>query len=338
MPISLKEIKEQLESLRPNYVSRSCADIQIDRILPMRTHVDTDASKTLYVGLASELPARCPPNVICIEDIPVSSKIKKQAFANLIIMPKATALDDLFCVLNNFIFESDRALVAAANFLASLAKARGLESVVNNAYTILGNPIIVSDNSWKALAITSCVKETDDIALNEFIKNGALSLETISIIFKEKLTDRIEQSETSFCCKVSTMKYPRLFCRVTIGSRIVATVSVVGYNRPFAARDYLLISMLANAISAEMQKNKFLHYTRGFLYEEFIVDLIEGRIKNHSVIEEKVKSLNLGLKRYIYVITVDIKEFDINCFFIPYLRDYLEKKSTAVRPSSITTS
>jgi sugar diacid utilization regulator len=83
--------------------------------------------------------------------------------------------------------------------------------------------------------------------------------------------------------------------------------------------------MLSNAISAEMQKNKFLHYTRGLLYEEFIVDLIEGRVKNSNIIEEKVKSLNLGLKKFIHVITIDIKEFDIAYFSIPYMRDYLEK-------------
>jgi sugar diacid utilization regulator len=155
--------------------------------------------------------------------------------------------------------------------------------------------------------------------------NGALSLEVVSMNIKEKLTDRIEQSETPFWCKEANMKYPRLFCRVAVGSRPVATVAVIEYNRPFIQRDYLMLSMLSSAISAEMQKNKFLHYTRGLLYEEFIVDLIEGRIKNASVIEEKVKSLNLGLKKYIYVITVNIKEFDVTYFSIPYMRDYLEK-------------
>jgi hypothetical protein len=155
--------------------------------------------------------------------------------------------------------------------------------------------------------------------------NGALSLEVVSMNIKEKLTDRIEQSETPFWCKEANMKYPRLFCRVSVGSRAVATVAVIEYYKPFVERDYFLLSMLANAISAEMQKNKFLHYTRGLLYEEFIVDLVEERLKNPSAIEEKVKSLNLRLKKYIHVITIDVKEFDNTYFSIPYMRDYLEK-------------
>jgi sugar diacid utilization regulator len=325
MPFCLRTIKEQIELFSPSYISWSNEETQIDRVMPLKSSVDIDASKTLYIGRTSELPARYPVNVICIEDIPVSSEQKKSVSSNLIILPKTTIPGEIYCALCNLMLDNDRTLITAADLLTSLAKARGLESIVNNAYTALGNPVIISDNCWKALAIASDIKETDDIAWNEYMTNGALSLKTVSVNIKEKLADRIEKSETPICCQEANMKYPRLYCRVTIGSRTVATVSVIGYNRPFVERDYLLITMLANAASAEMQKNKFLHYTRGLLYEEFIVNLIEGRINNSGIIEDKVKSLNIELKQYIYIITVNIKEFDVNCFSVPYMRDYLEK-------------
>ena len=325
MPVSVKAIREQIESFRPAHVSSNNAESLINLILPLGPDIDTGAQDTLYIGHVSELTALCPMNIICIEDAPLSDECRKQQFINLTVLPKETRLADVYSRLCCFLLENSRALSAAGQLLSSLAKAKGLESIVAVAYKVLGNPIIVSDKSWKALAIASEVKESDDVAWNEFLTNGALSLEVVSANIKEKLTDRIEQSETPFWCREANMKYPRLFCRVAVGARPVATVAVIEYNRPFIERDYLLLSMLSNAISAEMQKNKFLHYTRGLLYEEFIVDLIEGRIKNTSIIEEKVKSLNLGLKKYIYFITVDIKEFDIAYFSIPYMRDYLEK-------------
>lgn len=325
MPISVKAIREQIETFCPDHISSNNADTPIDFIMPLGPDIDVRAQNTLYVGLVSELPAHCPINLICIENTPLSAEHRKQQFVNISVMPKETSLIDVYSRLCNFLLESSRALTAAGQLLSSLAKARGLESIVAIAYKLLGNPIIVSDKSWKALAIFSEVKETDDVAWNEFLINGALSLEIVSANIKEKLTDRIEQSETPFWCKEANMNYPRLFCRVAVGSRPVATVAVIEYNRPFIERDYLILSMLANAISAEMQKNKFLHYTRGLLYEEFIVDLIEGRVKNTSIIDEKLKSLNLGLKRFIHVITIDIKEFDVAYFSVPYMRDYLEK-------------
>jgi sugar diacid utilization regulator len=325
MPVSVKAIREQTELFRPTHISSNNAESLIDIIMPLSPGVDAGAQDILYIGYVSELPTILPKNTICIEDIPISEEYRKQQFMNLTVLPTETPLIDVYNRLCNFLLENSRALTAAGQLLSSLAKAKGLESIVAVAYKVLGNPIIVSDKSWKALAIASDVKETDDIAWNEFLTNGALSLEIVSANIKEKLTDRIEQSESPFLCKEANMKYPRLFCRVSVGARPVATVAVIEYNRPFIERDFLMLSMLSNAISAEMQKNKFLHYTRGLLYEEFIVDLIEGRIKNSSIIEEKVKSLNLGLKKFIHVITVDIKEFDVAYFSIPYMRDYLEK-------------
>lgn len=325
MPVTLNAIREQLETFRPDHISSNNTEVQIEAILPLKADIDCNAQNTLYIGLTSELPQQCPANLICIENDPIPDAYKKLQFVNLTVLPKATAMQDLYNLLCNFLLENDRTLTAAANLLTSLAKARGLESIVTIAYKVLGNPIIVSDKSWKALAIASDVSETDDIAWNEFLTTGALSLETVSVNIKEKLTDRIEHSEAPFWCKESNMKYPRMFCRVAVGSRPVATVSIIEYNRPFVERDYLLLAMLCNAISSEMQKNKFLHYTRGLLYEEFLVGLIDGRIKNPSIIEEKVKSLNLGLKKYLHVITINVKEFDVAFFSIPYMRDYLEK-------------
>ncbi len=325
MPITVKAIREQLELYKPEHISSNNTEIYIDTILPLQSQTDFSAQNTLYVGMASQLPSTCPANLVCIEDVPVPDEYKKPQFVNLTILPKETDIQDLYSRLCNLLLDYGQALTAASNLLTSLAKARGLESIVAIAYKTLGNPIIVNDKSWKALAIASDIKETDDVAWNEFMTKGALSLEVVSMNIKEKLTDRIEQSESPLWCKESNMKYPRLFCRVAVGSRPVATVAVIEYYKPFVERDYYLLSMLANAISAEMQKNKFLHYTRGLLYEDFIVDLIEERLKNPNIIEEKVKSLNLGLKKYIHVITIDVKEFDITYFSIPYMRDYLEK-------------
>lgn len=212
-----------------------------------------------------------------------------------------------------------------AAFLTALARAKGLDTIVSVGHRLLGNPIIVSDKSWKAIAIASDEKESDDEGFNEFLTDGALSFDTVSINIKDKLTDRIEKSEKPFVYKEANMKYRRLFSKVIIGARPVATVSVIECTRPFKDEDFDRVTMLSNALSAEMQKNKFMHYTRGLLYEEFIVELIEGRFQSSELIQKREKSLNLGMKKYIYVLTVDIKGFDVQQFSVTYMRDYLER-------------
>ena len=213
----------------------------------------------------------------------------------------------------------------AAELLSAVAKARGIYSVVSVGYEMLGNPVIVSDKSWKAIVVATDEKESDDKGFNEFLTQGALSLDTVSFDIKDKLTNRIEQSEKPFRYQGTQMKYARLFGRVMAGNRPVATISVIEMNHPFTDEDHETIAMLCNAISAEMQKNKFLHYTRGLLYEELIVELIEGKGDNAVLLSERIKTLGAGMKKYIYVLTIDIKGFDAEQFSLSYMRDYLEK-------------
>lgn len=328
MPISFKALIEQIESFKPASISSNNPENLINKVLPLDPGSELYEPDALYIGKSSEIPKQYPANILCIEDVPIAFKSGPLPFINFTVLPKETDLLELYVSLCNYLLDNDKAIHAGANLLSALAKARGLESIVAVAYKIVGNPIIVSDKSWKVLAIASDVKEPDDVAWSEFTKFGTLSFDTVSLNIKYKLTDRIEQSEAPFICQEDNMKYRRLFWKVAVGSRPVATVSFIEYNRPVNERDFLLMSMLCNAISAEMQKNKFMHYTRGLLYEEFIVDLIEGRVKNSNIIEEKVKSLNLGLKKYIHVITIDIRGFDTENFSVPYLRDYLEKMIT----------
>lgn len=216
-------------------------------------------------------------------------------------------------------------MAGAAALLSAVAKAKGIHSIVSVAYDLLQNPVIVSDKSWKAIAIMGDVEKSDDRGLNEFLEEGALSLDTVSIDIRDKLTSRIETSEAPFRYKGADMNYARLFGRVLVGSRPVATVSVVEISRPFTDQDYETVELLCNAISAEMQKNKFLHYTRGLLYEQLIAELIEGSGDTAAMIAERAKSLGFGARKFTFVLTIDIKGFDDEQFSLSYMRDYFEK-------------
>jgi hypothetical protein len=299
MQVAVKTVIMSLEAFSPEFICTKNTESAVSKILPIHCSDDSSIPNALYIGFSSDLPPVCPPNLLCVADVPLPETYKEQQFINLIVFPKGTDIQALYGCICNLLLDHNDALIVSSNLLKALAKARDLKSLVAIAYKALGNPVIVNDKSWKALAIVSDVKETDDIAWNEFMTKGALSLEIISVNIKEKLAERIEQSELPFLCQKADMKYPRLFCRVKAGTRSVATVSVIEYNKPFSEHDYFLVYMLANAISVVMQKNDSFQYTRGLKYEEVIIDLIEGRLKNPNIIEKKITSFSLGLRKYI---------------------------------------
>ncbi|MDR2133359.1 MAG: helix-turn-helix domain-containing protein [Clostridiales Family XIII bacterium] len=214
---------------------------------------------------------------------------------------------------------------AAAELLETLAKSEGLQSVVDAGSAMLENPVIVSDKGWNLMAMTAGVEIPDDAGWNEFMHGGALSPDTVSSNIKSKLADRIERSETPFCAREQGMKYRRMFGKVSLGGRHAATVSALAYFKPFAERDFEIMTLLCNAVSAEVQKNKYLYFSRGLPYEDLIVNLLEGRVRDESVIEENMRALNLSVKKYIRALAIDLMGFDKEQFSASYMRDFIEK-------------
>jgi hypothetical protein len=218
-----------------------------------------------------------------------------------------------------------RHMRVAAELLETLAKSKGLQSIVDAGSRMLGNPIIVSDKGWNLMAMTLDLDIPDDAGWNEFLNDGALSLDTVSSNIKSKLADRIEQSDTPFCMREPEMKYRRMFGKVLLGGRHAATVSALAYFKPFEEHDFDLMTLLCNAVSAEVQKNKYLYFARGLPYEDLIVNILEGRVRDKDLIEENMRALNITVKKYIHVLAVDIPDFDNDRFSASYIRDFIEK-------------
>jgi hypothetical protein len=155
MPITSRRSGADRE-LSPRHISSGSAENLIETILPLKKDVDAAAVGTLYIGYASELPAQCPVNVFCVGDAPV---------------PKASGSCSMSTSPFSEGYGPQRALRppvqlhagqrprpdAAADLLASLAR-RGAGEHRRHRAQVPGKPIIVSDKSWKALAIASDVK------------------------------------------------------------------------------------------------------------------------------------------------------------------------------------
>ena len=201
---------------------------------------------------------------------------------------------------------------AAARYAAELLSALGSETgglrrILDIGYEMLGNPILVTDKSWKVIAMTQAVNIPDDRDWTEFLESGTLPTDAVAIGIKINLADRIEQSSGPFIWKSDDMTYPRLFSKVKVHDKSVATLSVIGFQRPVTEDDYPMMEILSNAVAAEMQKDQFRQYTRGLLYEDFLWNLLDGRLTDPEMVTERVKRLNIGIKENIYVFVFDPK-------------------------------
>lgn len=213
----------------------------------------------------------------------------------------------------------------AAELLSALSDDGGLQSIIDIGHKMFQNPIVVTDKSWKALGMTPGIDMPDDTDWNELASNGMLSPDSVASGIRENLAERIEGSTGPFVWRSADMKYPRLFSKIMAGGKNIATISVVEFTKPFDDGDLSALKLLCDAVAAELQKDQFLQYTRGLMYEDFFWNLLDGRLTDSKAIAERVKVLNLGIKRNIYVFVFDLEEYDQHQFSLTYMRDILEK-------------
>lgn len=208
----------------------------------------------------------------------------------------------------------------------TLSKGSDLQALVDLGYKMLGNPFTITDLSVKLLASTGETLVTDDPVWNELQTKKNFIFDTFSYYVKESLFDEIAKHEEPFYWLDPYCKYPRIIGKISINNQNVAALVVCAHNKDFRESDKEIVSILCDAFSIELQKNKYNHLSQGLLHQTFLLDLLDDKFKDESKIDERIKILGLKLKRKLFVIFLDKQNFDATKSTLPYLREEVELK------------
>lgn len=205
-----------------------------------------------------------------------------------------------------------------------LAQGKGLQHLVDAGYEMLGNPLCVIDNGMRTIAVNTNARLMDgDHVWNEILLNGYTSMKSIAYYKKQKLTESVSASDSPIFWKDEYCRYPRIIQKITVGSRQIATVYICEHEKPFEESDYQALSVLSQAISIEMQKNDFNQFSRGLYYENLIEDILSGSVYDKSIIDYRLKALNMSFKKSLFILSIVSEDEDYNK--LPYMRDEAEK-------------
>jgi len=208
--------------------------------------------------------------------------------------------------------------------LETLYSKSSLQSLVAIGYEILQNPFSIMDLRSNVLAITGESPVEDDPVWNETVHTESHSLQTFSYYVDNKLIEKIAESEHPFFWSDAYSKYPRIIGKVKIDGKHIAHIIVCAHQRDFNERDLDVVSLLCQAVSIELQKNKYITYSQELSHEALLYDFLEGISKNPKRMDEQLKRVGLTLKSILCVITIDISNWDKTISTLPYLKDELE--------------
>lgn len=208
----------------------------------------------------------------------------------------------------------------------TLSKESGLQALVDLGYEILGNPFTITDYSVKLLASSGETKVSDDPVWNELKLNNNFIFQTYSYYVRNSLYNEIAKNEAPFFWSDPYCKYPRLIGRIFINNRDIATIVVCAHNRDFKESDKELVALLCDAFSIELQKTKYIDFSQGLMHKSFLYDLLDGKFQDEHLIAERMKILGIKFKSKLFVISIDIQNFDKSRSTLPYMRDEIENK------------
>lgn len=210
-----------------------------------------------------------------------------------------------------------------------LEKGRGIQFLINEASEILGNPILMHDLDYQAIAYTQNVV-TDDPFWNEFVNNGGHSRGSIEILKNENLIDIASYAKTVTILSSKQMGYDRIFGKVYNKENIVvAAVDIVSCYKPFEKGDVKIFEVFCKKISQEVSENEF--YTNyGQMYlEKLVTQLIEGDIEDKKLYSVHVEIVYHNLKNNLYLAVADISHCGLTHDNLIRIRDLFAQ----VRPT-----
>lgn len=330
MPISIRMLGDKLEHYSPQSIVH-CAETQFVKTFKILNKGQKSFEPDiLYIckdtGALKEAAELSPVNLLCFAEVPDMEMASFQSMGtNLLLLASVTDKAEFFEELHNIFIERQEIAEGALRLMDMLSKGSSIEQLVTLGYEIIGNPFAVIDSSRNLVAIIKTPEAEDDPQWHELSTRGYSSSDFINYYAKvEKLYKKITENDEPFFWMDKRIKYRRIMGKVKVNDKFAALVGVIEYNKPFKESDIEMVSVLCKALSTEMQKDKFIHYAKGVMYEGFLRDLLDGKIIDSHIIHDRIKYIRLDLKKNIFVLTVDITQFDSTRYTLSFVRNTLE--------------
>ncbi len=213
---------------------------------------------------------------------------------------------EIYNRIQEIFLESQQVVIGMRLFMDALFNDEGLQGICDVAYSFLGNPILVIDNSYKHLAVSTGATSDNPLFLKE-TETGQIEDEGIRYIRQSKLDDQVRKSNHPIYVHNPIHNRGMLIGPIKIHDIEVGHVMMYEQNRPIGDNDYELLHRLCRIISIELQKKDFYKKNKGAMYAYFIGDLLDNRTGNIELSKERLATLGYILKEDLFILSVSDK-------------------------------
>lgn len=261
----------------------------------------------LYICPASELDQMIflPENIsfVCIE-MPLHWKEYQDQNINMLVINKKEALSSVFNEIQNSFFYYNNWEKELTQLI--LAR-RPLQELIDVTDKVVGWPLSIIDIAQGTLAI-SRFYDSDDIIWQEQLK-GYISTQTLD-------ADNVRGSQIQSSCEPVQL-YSIASNRILLSQAIRIKGKVVGYvgaHRPRSDNEHFskgveqLINTFTHYVVKYMSSVDFYANTNGDSFEHILINILEGKLIDESIICERAQYLKFNLNGTKMMISLELPE------------------------------
>lgn len=209
--------------------------------------------------------------------------------------------------------------------IKNLETGKGAQYLLDEAYRVLGNPIVMFDTYYSLIAYTK--DSNDDPLWNTLVTTGTFSMTEQEFFSEERFTEAVANADKMVVMKSAKLKYDRILGNVFNSEKIkVANIVMVECKSAFEADTQQAFEILADRISFEIRNDK--HYTEfGRTYHDTMINkILNGEISDTVIYTPHVQILYDGFFDYLYLAAVDINRNEKTADNLIYFRDLLRNE------------
>lgn len=180
-----------------------------------------------------------------------------------------------------------------------------IQKLLDLSQEVLGNPVTLSDPSYKLLAITS-QEETPSPIFNQVRRNGYLSAETVEYYRLRGYMDELSQTDGEVICMSEgscvTVVYP-----LRINGSLAGFLAMPCVNRAYSQGVAECFRYLADGIAMCMERQLHTSDIDRYMYEYLLIDILNEKLPE-SALEERLRYIDLPSRGEFVLLIIDGKQ------------------------------
>ena len=263
----------------------------------------------LYFTDSELLPDHVPESqqfCCVVVDGGAPESLVQQPNVNLLWLAPGTNLFTCYNALQAAFLEDQEIAAIVRRLLAAHFSNQGLQYLIEEAATALGNPIVVVDPTYHYIAYHLGDLPEDDTQLSrsmaEEIARKALPDDAVAYIRDSHIDSEIARTKGPYEQHNEILGCNTMTLAVMVRGVCIAHVMMMERSHAFADLDREAFVRLASFVAQEMQKSEVWGPTSGELGSYFLENLLGERSPSVAVTLRRMKALNFHPKELLYVV------------------------------------